>query len=271
MKPLVKLNNLNNTILSYVNIKTMNMLRFGSILWLLSIVLFGCSSDSEKPSGDGLLVERSFFDEGTEGWIAEFADYPQGLEDSMKLEFKPDPLFISDGIGSVSAIKQSGYATNSDLFMFVKQQISGLQPNARYTVKIEVELNSQLKEEYKGDLSNTAYGSFLKIGAFKTEPTTILIQDENIADLSIVRTDFDKGESDDKGGLDMTMIGRLEYTDIDATPIIMNGSNTDLPIYTATDSEGKLWIAVGVDTNIPVYQEVSYTYINAVFKFEDSL
>ncbi len=247
------------------------MFRFGSILVLFSIVLFGCSLDSESPSVDGLLVERSFFDEGDEGWVAEFADYPEGLEDSMKLEFRPSSLFISDAIGSVSAIKQSGYATNSDLFMFVKQQISGLQPNSRYTVKIEVELNSQLKEEYKGDLGNVAYGSFLKVGAFKTEPTTTLVQDENIADVSIVRTNFDKGESDDKGGLDMTMIGRLEYTDVDSTPILMNGSNTDFPIYTATDSEGKLWIAVGIDTNIPVYQEVSYTFINAEFKFEDSL
>lgn len=249
----------------------MNMLRLGSILVLFSIVLFGCSLDSPGPSGDGLLVERSFFDEGDEGWTAEFADYPEGLEDSMKLEFRPSALFISDAIGSVSAIKQSGYATNSDLFMFVKQQISGLQPNSRYTVKIEVELNSQLKEEYKGDLSNDAYGSFLKVGAFKTEPATTLVQDENIADVSIVRTNFDKGESDDKGGLDMTMIGRLEYTNLGASPILLNGSNTDFPIYTATDSEGKLWIAVGVDTNIPVYQEVSYTYINAEFKFEDSL
>ena len=220
---------------------------------------------------EALLVERSFFDEGAEGWVAEFADYPAGLEDSMKLEFKVSPLYISEAIGNISAIKQSGYATNSDLFMFVKQQISGLQPNSRYTAKIEVELSSQLKEEYKGDLSNHAYGSFLKVGAFKNEPTTTLVQDENIEDISIVRTDFDKGETDDKGGLDMTMLGRLEYTEIDAKPILMNGSNTDFPIYTATDSEGKLWIAVGVDTNIPVYQEISYTYINVEFQFEDSL
>jgi hypothetical protein len=248
----------------------MNIMRFGSVLILVSIVLFGCSlGDPDAPSG-GYLVERSFFDEGDEGWVAEFADYPKGLEDSMRLEFKPSQLFVSESIGNISALKQSGHATNSDLFMFVKQQISGLQPNSRYTVNIVVELNSQLKEEYAGDLDNAAYGSFLKVGAFKTEPVTTLEQDEDNAEVSIVKTDFDKGE-DDKGGLDMTMIGRLEYTSLEASPILLNGSNIDFPIYTATDADGKLWIAVGVDTNIPVYQEISYTFINAEFRFENSL
>lgn len=250
----------------------MKILILGSVLVVLSIVLLGCSmeSDNISPPSGGTLVEYSFFDEGDEGWIAEFADYPEGLEDSMKLEFKPSPLFVSESIGNVSALKQSGHATNSDLFMFVKQQISGLQPNSRYTVNITVELNSQLKEEYTGDLDNAAYGSFLKVGALKTEPITTIAQDEVNADVSMVETDFDKGEND-KGGADMTMIGRLEYTNIGASPIILNGSNGDFPIYAATDAEGKLWIAVGVDTNIPVYQEISYTYINAEFLFEDSL
>jgi hypothetical protein len=238
---------------------------------LISLFLSGCSLDSGDPtSPGGLLIERSFFDEGDEGWIAEFADYPEGLEDSMKLAYRPSPLFVSSSIGSVSAFKQSGYATNSDLFMFLKQQISGLQPNSRYTIIIEVELNSQLLEEYAGDLDNFEYGSFLKVGAFKTEPKTTIEQDEDNPDVSLVKTDFDKGE-DDQGGQDMTMIGRLQYTGVDEKPIMLNGSNSDFPVYAATDAEGKLWIAVGIDTNVPVYQEVSYTYINATFQFEDSL
>jgi hypothetical protein len=247
------------------------MLRFTGVWVLIPLFLSGCSLESEDPASQGgWLMERSFFDEGDEGWIAEFADYPEGLEDSMKLESKSSPLFISESIGNVSALKQSGYATNSDLFMFVKQQISGLQPNSRYSIKIEVELNSQLMEEYSGDLDNLDYGSFLKVGAFKTEPKTILEQDEDNSDVSLVKTDFDKGE-DDQGGQDMTMIGRLAYTGIGEKPVMLNGSNSDFPIYVATDAEGKLWIAVGIDTNIPVYQEISYTYINATFQFEDSL
>jgi len=248
----------------------MNSIRFGSVLVLFSIVLFGCSLHDEDAPSSGLLRERSFFDEGDEGWVAEFADYPEGLEDSMKLESKPSPLFITEAIGNVSAFKQSGHATNSDLFMFVKQQVSGFQPNSRYTVNINVELNSQLKEEYTGDLDNEAYGSFLKVGAFKTEPSTTIVKDEDNAEVSLVTTDFDKGENE-TGGSDMIMIGRLEYTQVGASPIMLNGSNTDFPIYCATDTEGKLWIAVGVDTNIPVYQEISYTFINAEFKFEDNL
>ena len=261
--------NIKGVILSN-NVKTMKMIRFWSVLVLISLFFSGCSLDSEGDLSPGLMVERSFFEDGDEGWVAEFADYPEGLEDSMKLSSKSSPLYISENIGNISALKQSGHATNSDLFMFVKQQISGLQPNSRYTIDIEVELNSQLIEEYTGNLDDYRYGSFLKVGAFKAEPATTLVQDEDNPDMTIVKTDFDKGEND-QGGQDMTMIGRLEYTDVGEKPILLNGSNGDFPIYAATDAEGKLWIAVGIDTNIPVYQEVSYTYINATFKFEDSL
>jgi hypothetical protein len=52
---------------------------------------------------------------------------------------------------------------------------------------------------------------------------------------------------------------------------MLKGSNTDYPFYTVTDDQGKLWIAVGVDTNIPVHQEISYTYIVAQFQYENSL
>jgi hypothetical protein len=168
------------------------MLRIGNVLVLISMVLFGCMGE-EAGAPNELLVERSFFDSDEEGWIAEFADYPMGLEDSMKLSFSHSPIYVSESIGSVSAVKQSGYATNSDLFMFIKQQISGLVPNSRYTVKIEVELNTQLVEKYDGNLDNKDYGSFLKVGAFKSEPLTKEIQDTNNPDISIVTTDFDKG------------------------------------------------------------------------------
>jgi len=244
------------------------MLRIGNVLVLISMVLFGCMIDSEAPNE--ILVEYSVFDEGEEGWIAEFADYPVGLEDSMMLTFNHSPIYVSESIGNVSAVKQSGYAINSDLFMFIKQQISGLVPNSRYTVRIQVELNSQLKEKYDGNMDNEDYGSFLKVGAFKSEPLTKEIQDSSNADVSLVAVDFDKGENN-QGGIDMTLIGRLEYTNIGAAPIMLNGSNEDYPLYTVTDDKGKLWIAVGVDTNIAVHQEISYTYIVAQFQFENSL
>jgi len=247
----------------------MKMLRFGNILLLVSIVLYGCINHDNDASND-LLYETSVFDEGPEGWVACFADYPLGLEDSMKLDSSHGSIYVSESIGDVSAFKQSGYATNSDLFMYIKQQISGLIPNSRYTVKIEVEMNSQLLIDFDGDLDNKNLGSFLKVGAFKSEPDTLEIPDANNAEVSLVMADFDKGE-DSSGGIDMTLIGRLEYTNLGATPIMLNGNNSDTPIYTASDAEGKLWIAVGVDTNIPVYQEISYTYIIAQFKYEGDL
>ena len=124
--------------------------------------------------------------------------------------------------------------------------------------------------DYQGDLDNKDLGSFLKVGAFKTEPDTVEIPDAINQDFSNVAVDFDKGENS-SGGIDMTFIGRLEYTQPGETTIMLNGNNVNFPIYTATDNEGKLWIAVGVDTNIPVYQEISYTYVFAQFQYEGVL
>ena len=154
--------------------------------------------------------------------------------------------------------------------MYIKQQVSGLKANARYLVRIEVELNSQLLEKYYGNLDDENHGSFLKVGAFKSEPSTIEVPDALNADVAIVSPDFDKGDNN-KGGDDMVMLGRLEYTDIGAPPIMLNGNNKDQPVYAVTNEEGKLWIAVGVDTNIPVYQEIAYTVIVAQFEFQSNL
>jgi hypothetical protein len=192
------------------------------------------------------------------------------MEDSMKLSYIHEPIYISESIGNVSAFKQSGYAANSNLFMYIKQQVSGLRANARYLVRIEVELNSQLLSEYNGDLDNVNYGSFLKVGAFKAEPATTEVPDALDAEIAVVATDFDKGDNN-KGGDDMVLLGRIEYTNIGETPIMLNGNNTDHPIYATTDDQGKLWVAVGVDTNIPVYQEIAYTFILAQFEFQSSL
>jgi len=244
------------------------MLRTGILMLLVSIFLYGCIGFDEDSVE--LLYEYSPFDVDTEGWIAAFADYPVGLEDSMKLAYGHGSIYVSESIGNVSAFKQSGYATNSDLFMYIKQQVSGLVPNSRYKVTIEVELNSQLLLDYQGSLDSKDLGSFLKLGAFKTEPDTLEVFDAANQEFSTVAVDFDKGENS-SGGIDMTFIGRIEYTKLGESPIMLNGNNLDSPIYTASDSEGKLWIAVGVDTNIPVYQEISYTYVLAEFEYEGEL
>jgi hypothetical protein len=268
----MKQENNNKVLLKYSKFdkrnQTMKRYSAGNLLVVISLILFGCLGKSEAPNE--WLIEYSSFDEGPEGWIAEFAGYPASMEDSMRLSFKYESIYISKSIGNVSAFKQSGYAANSDLFMYIKQRVSGLRPNARYLVSIQVELNSQLLEKYNGDLNNEDYGSFLKVGALNSEPLTMETLNVNNTDIAMVTADFDKGENS-KGGIDMTLIGRIEYTDVGASPIMLNGSNADYPIYAATDDYGKLWIAVGVDTNIPVYQEIAYTYIVATFEFQNDL
>lgn len=246
------------------------MIKSGIGIGLICIaVLFtGCLNEMEM-SGE-LLREVSLFDTDNEGWLAGFSGFPVEMEDSMKLEYLHEPVYVSESIGSVTAIKQKGYAANSNLFMFVKQQISGLRPNSRYLVTFELELIAQLLEDYQGNLGNKEQGSFLKVGAFKKEPSTTSAQDVLNANISVVATDFDKGDIS-QDGEDMVLIGKVEYSIPGQMPIIIHGNNLDKLIYAVSDDEGKVWVAVGVDTNIPVYLAVSYTFIVIHFEFQNSV
>ncbi len=240
----------------------------GIVLIGITMLFTGCLGEMET-SGE-ILREVSLFDTDNEGWLAEFSGFPVEMEDSMKLEYLHEAVYVSESIGSVTAIKQKGYAANSNLFMFVKQQVSGLKPNARYLVTFELEQIVQLLEDYNGDLANKNLGSFLKVGAFKTEPSTESAPDALNADISVVAPDFDKGDIS-QDGEDMVLIGKVEYSIPGEMPVIINGNNLDKPIYAVSDDEGKLWVAVGVDTNIPVYLSVSYTFIVIHFQFQNSV
>lgn len=248
--------------------KTICRTGMGIVLIGISTFFTGCLSEMET-SGE-ILREVSLFDTDNEGWVGEFSGFPVGMEDSMKLEYLHEPVYVSESVGSVTAIKQKGYAANSNLFMYVKQQVSGLRPNSRYLVTFELEQITHLLEDYGGNLNSKDQGSFLKVGAFKTEPSTTSEPDALNEDISIIATDFDKGDIT-QDGEDMVLIGKVEYSIPGELPVIINGNNLDKPIYAVTDDEGKLWVAVGVDTNIPVYLSVSYTFIVIHFQFQNSI
>jgi len=244
----------------------MERMRLGVFILFVTTLFSGCSIDSGDAPGPQLLAV-SYFENDAEGWIAEFADYHEGLEDSMKFDFDFGSVNVQNDIGDLSAIVQEGYATNSELFMFVKQQVSGLEPNSRYLVVFNIEFNAQLLEEYTGLLDTLYLGSYLKAGVFTDEPNTKVIPDPENQDLNLVVTDFDIGNAAHEKGTDMMNLGFIEHTKVDQSPIVLLGDNQDDPIYANSDAEGKLWLAVGIDSNVPIYQAIKYSTIITEFEY----
>ena len=239
-------------------------MRIGIVVWMGALILSGCideSNDFVEPD----LISLSLFNDDSDGWILDYADYNEGLEDSMKFSHDYGVLHVNEDIGNVSAIIQKGHATNSDLFMFMKQQVSGLPPNSEYRIVLKVEFSSQLLEEFDAG-GATSYGSFLKIGAFTDEPGTKVIPDPESEDLNLVVTDFVINKAHE-GSSDIINLGLIEHTEMGADDrIVQAGDNTDNPFFVTTDADGKLWLMVGLDSNAPIYQAIYYTVILSEFK-----
>jgi len=212
-----------------------------------------------------LLVSTTVFAEDAEGWEAQFSEYEPGLEDSLKLSFAHDNFMATESIGEVTAVVQSGYATNSDLFMYIKRQISGFKPNTPYTVVFKLELFAQLNEDFSGDLTDDHNGSFLKASVYTEEPDTLIVDDDDNPGKKIVITNFEKG-NDRTTGPNMAMIGKLEHTSVDEAPLLLIGSSEGDDLLGTTDSEGKMWMMIGVDTNQPIYQSIFYSFIGIEFR-----
>jgi hypothetical protein len=237
----------------------------GLLLILGSLLsLSGCLNNGDE-SANPVLVSTTDFAEDAEGWEAQFSEYEPGLEDSLKLSFEHDTFMADESIGEVTAVVQSGYATNSDLFMYVKRQISGFKPNTDYKVIFTLQLIAQLNEDFSGDLSDDNNGSFLKVAAYTVEPDTMIVDDVDNPGKKTVITNFDKGNNRTTGP-NMSLIGKLEYSYIDEIPTILIGSSKGDELLGTTDSEGKMWMMVGVDTNEPIYQSIFYSFIGIEFQ-----
>ena len=130
--------------------------------------VIGCSSGS---SGEEVSID---FAQGPQGGTAGFADYPVGQEAFFELtaDYRtlPAPLESMGG-----ALYSSGNNHSDDLFMFLRRQVAGLQPDQDYRVSARVRLASQYHTAGKERIShqaarNTSTGAALTAPRAATKP-----------------------------------------------------------------------------------------------------
>jgi hypothetical protein len=195
------------------------------------------------------------FQSGSEGWISDFADYPNEPDVEIWYEFQfstsnlPAPLDTNDG-----ALRQSGDNHSDDLFMFIKKKVTGLLPNHMFSVSIEAEIATCIPDDMIG-LGGSPGGSvYIKAGAFQNEPMKILNNSENW-----FRMNIDKGNQSQEG-LNMKIIGNME-----------NGSDTDIwtlktiktssPVYVTSNDNGEIWLILGTDSGC---EDRTVIYYNSI-------
>lgn len=221
-----------------------------TLLALLFLATSGCSINEEL--NDFNLSALSYtFDEGSEGWVADFTDYPvnpEPLADSI-YRWKSAVLSNTSNLARPAAFLLSCNNVHGDIFMFLKKKVTGFRPNTTYTVVYEVELSSNVLP---------GQGVILKAGASEVEPRKVI--EGGYHTLNI-----------DKGGNTASGENLISFGDIGSVntqaglPLVIRGNALVYqPLIVKSNSRGELWLAVGTDAMYSGLIEVYFTRINVV-------
>jgi len=220
------------------------------LILMLIAAAAGCSSASPDTTFE--------FDEGPQGWVEGFADYPAD-GDLAIYEFEADWRPLPENLEG-NALYISGHNRSDDLWMHWARPIRDLEPNTDYAVSISVELASSVPEGLFGIGGSPGESVFIKAGASTNEPTTV------IDDQGWWRLTADKGNQAD-GGDDAVVIGtpanpNLDPETADGTTFeLMTLDTTGLNLTAATDESGTLWVFVGTDSG---FEGATTLYYNTI-------
>jgi hypothetical protein len=208
---------------------------------------------------DSSIVFSWDFSEGIQGWQGGFADYPLGQEDFFNLDFGLRSL--PSNLGDERALFITGDNRSDDLFMYFRNQITGLTPNTNYSVNFDLELASNAPDGSIGIGGSPANSVFLKAGATLTEPLAI-VDDPNDSN---IRLNIDKGNQG-QGGRDTVILGDIAKPD-DGTfdyALITRNNNAEQFIF-RTDDLGNAWLYFGTDSGFEGTTALFYTNFQAKF------
>lgn len=232
-----------------------------SILFLIaSVFLFSACEKDEN-----IVTTKEFdfnFQAGPEGWIGDFADYPNqpNVEIDYELQFShamlPNPLSTSDG-----ALRQSGKNRSDDLFMFVKKKIDGLEPNKNYTISIEIEIASNAASDRAGVGGAPGENVYIKAGASTIEPAKVL---NNANGDNHYRMNIDKGNQR-VDGANAKLIG--DFANGTTSDVYkLKKLSTSSPLSIQSNGNGELWLIVGTDSGFEATTTIYYNSIKATLR-----
>ncbi|MFI5343027.1 MAG: hypothetical protein ACHQUC_02275 [Chlamydiales bacterium] len=214
--------------------------------FLMSIQFIVPSIDLYSDSPEHPTTHFDFnFNANEQNWVGDFADYPVGDETFFELEFGravlPNPIPLSNEVLE-NGLYLSGNNHSDDLFMFVKRQVEGLEPNTFYALTFNVILESNIPPGRIGIGGSPGESVYVKVGGSALEPQKIGIR-------GYYQMNVDKGNQS-TGGEEALVVGNLANVHVDREdprfePITYVNST---PLRVKTDPEGRLWLFLGTDS-----------------------
>jgi hypothetical protein len=238
--------------------------RYSVVLGIFLFIAAGCDLDSK---GDRISIFSVSFDfnEGEHGWQHGFSDFPAGPDDSIKFELKYAYIDKPANLNGGKSIMLSGNNRNGDLFMFLKKKLTGLQPNADYTITFKVEFASDAKAGITAPGGAPGEGVLVKVGATEIEPKSVIENGKFVMNI-------DKGNQNENGE-DMILIGDIasRSTSTDGYSLIaLNNSTVNgyggQPTIVRSNSKGELWLVVGTDSEFRGTTTLYYTRVDVFLR-----
>jgi hypothetical protein len=230
------------------------MKTFSRLIAAVVFLAFGCGQDD---AGEIRIFSFSYdFSNGTQGWEADFTEYPVGVTDEA------DSVYHWEAGHRVAPAETNGHNAfvlscdnlSGDVFMFLKGKIGGLRPNAGYNVVFEIDLHSN---------ATAGQGIILKAGTSDIEPRKVI---EN--GYFVLNIDKGAGTASGENAISFGDIGAPSYN-YPYDGVTKGNSSAYQPFIARTNSKGELWVIIGTDSYYEGYNAVFFTRINLIFSVSE--
>lgn len=193
------------------------------------------------------------FETNTQGWLADWADYPANDSVYYQLESKYTslPTYI---VPNQKGIFIKGFNHSDDLFMFLKKKLTGLLPNQKYKIQFQLQIASNAPTNAIG--VGGGADIVIKAGAAPIEPIKVKAPQ---AGTTFYLMNIDKGNQS-ISGTQMDTIGRTGVNDTTTQFALINRQNKN-PFYATTNANGELWAIVGTESAFEGLSELYYSHI----------
>ena len=229
------------------------------IILAVSLMVFtGCKGQDGGADG-GLKFEYDFSD-SDKGWVGDFTDYPVSYDpDIYELLAGLRDLPSDLGINGKGFMLQ-GHNRSDDLFMYMRKQLTGLQPNTLYAIVIDVEFATDAPAGAMGIGGPPGEALFVKVGASTGEPVPV---EGEMGGEAYYQLNVDKG-SQSEGGENAVVVGDAAKLDNDEFDVyeLKALNNKSKPLEVKSDGDGNLWVFVGTDSGFEGKTVLYYTSIN---------
>jgi cyclophilin family peptidyl-prolyl cis-trans isomerase len=207
----------------------------------------------------GTIVEKFDFSTGKQGFSAGFADLP-AVYDASLYGLVAEERSLPANFGTGKGLYISGANRSDDLWMFWKKKITGLAPNTRYEITMDLELASNETTGAVGVGGSPAESVFLKTGATAVEPMVTTDSD------GWLRMSIDKGNQS-TSGYDAVVVGNIaKDSDAGAGYALIFRNNRSARISARSAADGSLWLFFGTDSGFEGTTSIYYTRFTALLE-----